>query len=96
MDYQNQNAALAQNKLAMYENQRVQDSMGRELYYQGEKLYGGIEQNRNIRKEAGEAEGSIKLIQMAILKRKLMFVSLFVLFILILIFAIVRKVKKSS
>lgn len=29
MDYQKQNAYLAQNKLTMYDNQRVQESMGR-------------------------------------------------------------------
>lgn len=40
--HQDQNAALVQNKMTMYENQRVQDSMGRELYEQGQKLYGGI------------------------------------------------------
>jgi hypothetical protein len=34
--------ALAQNKITMYENERVQDSMGRELHDQGQKLYGGI------------------------------------------------------
>lgn len=42
MEYQNQNAALAQNKLTMYENQRYQEGMNRELHGQGQKLYGGI------------------------------------------------------
>jgi hypothetical protein len=43
MQYQNQNAALAQNKITMYENQRIQDNMGRDLQEQGQTLYGGIE-----------------------------------------------------
>jgi hypothetical protein len=46
MEQQNYTAQLAQNKLAMYENQRVVDGMGRELHDQGQKLYGGIERNR--------------------------------------------------
>jgi hypothetical protein len=32
--------------MTMYENQRIQDSMGVELHEQGQQLYGGIEQNK--------------------------------------------------
>jgi hypothetical protein len=46
MQYQMENAALAENKLIMYENQRMQDTLGREVAEQGQKLYGGIEQNK--------------------------------------------------
>lgn len=41
---------LAGDKLTMYENQRTQNFMGRELHYQGEQLQRGITQNRDIRK----------------------------------------------
>ena len=55
MDYQKQNAHLMENKMMMYENQRVQDNMGNELHYQGDRLYGGIERNREMRRGIDEA-----------------------------------------
>lgn len=55
MQYQNQNAALAQNKISMYENQRIQDNMGRDLHEQGQTLYGGIQSNKNIQNETSQA-----------------------------------------
>lgn len=95
IEHQNQNAQLLQNKMTMYENQRVQDTMGRELYEQGQKLYGGIDRNREIRREADTAEGSIQLIKLSIMKRKFMFGSLIVLFVLVLIFTIIMKARKK-
>lgn len=96
MNFQRQNAELAQNKLTMYENQRVQESANAELYYQGQKLYGGIERNREIRGEAEQSENSIRLIQLSIMKRKLMFGSLIALFLLVLLIVLIMKARRVT
>jgi len=68
--------------------------MGYNVGAQGQLLRGGFQQHRKIRQQAQEAEGAITLIQKAILKRKIMFLSLVVLFVVGLVIVIVRKVNR--
>ena len=96
IEYEKQNAHLAHNKMTMYDNQRIQNLMGEELQQQGDMLEGGIDRNRVIRREAEESEGSIKLIEVAIMKRKLMFLSLLVLFSLALVVVVVVKLNRHG
>ena len=80
----------------MYENEQVQNTMGNNLSYQGQVLRSGFDDHRKMREEAEEAEGAITLIQKAISKRKLMFVSLIVLFVIGVVIVVIRKMNKVA
>jgi hypothetical protein len=74
----------------------LQSNIGRDVQLQGNLLQGNIDRNREIREEASEASNAIKLIHKAILKRKIMFYSIFVLFGLAMLFVIIRKFTKAK
>jgi hypothetical protein len=78
----------------MYENQRIQASLGGEIQQQGQVIERGIGINQEIRREANHASDAIQLIQTSILRRKFMFYSLFVLLAIAITFIIMRKLFK--
>ena len=70
--------------------------MGHNLSYQGKVLRSEFDDHRRMRQEAEEAEGAITLIHKAIAKRKFMFISLIVLFIIGVIIVVIRKANKVA
>ena len=94
MRVEEQNAQLIGNKVTMYDNEAIQNNMGRALQEQGHVLEQNIERNQEIREEADASSEVIKSIQLAILRRKLMFGSIFVLAGLAVVFVVIRKLTK--
>lgn len=70
--------------------------MGHDLAYQGQVLRSGFDDHRKMRDDAEEAEGAITLIQKAIFKRKIMFISLIVLFAIGVVIVVIRKINKVA
>ncbi len=94
--YEEQNRQLIQNTANMYQAEQVQRNVGHSLQRQGETLEANIQDNRELRGDLKESEGSIALIKRSILKRKLMFISLFIVFFLVVVGIIWKKVASSE